>query len=60
MLNFKELRGGSWCNTSRSCRSAARGRGGSGDAHYDLGFRVVCLPHSQPNAQLLSEKDCHD
>ena len=52
MFNFKPLSGGSWFFNPRSCRSASRIFTVSGDANFDLGFRVVCLPRSQPNAQL--------
>jgi len=44
---YRLLRGGSWYNDPRGCRSASRG-----DAHPDsvfdsLGFRVCCLPQDQ-------------
>jgi formylglycine-generating enzyme required for sulfatase activity len=38
------LRGGSWGATPWDCRSASRTRGQPGDAYYNIGFRVVCLP----------------
>jgi formylglycine-generating enzyme required for sulfatase activity len=38
------LRGGSWDNDPRRCRSAYRGRSQPDDADYYVGFRVVCLP----------------
>ncbi|MBM5817491.1 MAG: hypothetical protein FJ083_13175 [Cyanobacteria bacterium K_Offshore_surface_m2_239] len=38
------LRGGSWCNFPRDCRSALRGRFRPDDADGSVGFRVVCLP----------------
>jgi formylglycine-generating enzyme required for sulfatase activity len=38
------LRGGSWYNFPRSCRSAYRGRLRPDNAYYHVGFRVVCLP----------------
>ncbi|MBM5817908.1 MAG: TIR domain-containing protein [Cyanobacteria bacterium K_Offshore_surface_m2_239] len=38
------LRGGSWFDGPRFCRSAHRFHGLPGNAHYDVGFRVVCLP----------------
>ena len=62
MLNFKPLRGGSWVRLAfRDCRSASRDRVVPVFAFDDdNGFRVVCLPRSQPNAQPPSEKDCHD
>jgi formylglycine-generating enzyme required for sulfatase activity len=40
----KLLRGGSWINIPRGCRSAFRGRGRPVDAYGLIGFRVVCLP----------------
>ena len=46
--------GGSWNFASWSFRSASR------IFHFDdLGFRVVCLPHSQPDARPPSEKELH-
>ncbi len=38
------LRGGSWYDVPRYCRSAYRLHGRPDDASYDVGFRVVCLP----------------
>jgi formylglycine-generating enzyme required for sulfatase activity len=38
------LRGGSWFNYPRSCRSAYRDHFQPDDAGYYVGFRVVCLP----------------
>jgi formylglycine-generating enzyme required for sulfatase activity len=38
------LRGGSWNDFPRFCRSAFRFHDQPGDAHYLVGFRVVCLP----------------
>ena len=38
------LRGGSWSADPRYCRSAYRDRYRPGDAYYNVGFRVVCLP----------------
>ena len=39
------LRGGSWGDDPRYCRSACRSHGRPGDAGADVvGFRVVCLP----------------
>jgi formylglycine-generating enzyme required for sulfatase activity len=40
----KLLRGGSWLNYPRFCRSACRGRNQPDDAYSNFGFRVVCLP----------------
>ena len=42
--NTRLLRGGSWNNFPRNCRSAYRGRDRPGDADDFVGFRVVCLP----------------
>jgi formylglycine-generating enzyme required for sulfatase activity len=39
---FKLLRGGSWYNNPRGCRSADRGRSVRGDAFLNVGFRVTC------------------
>jgi formylglycine-generating enzyme required for sulfatase activity len=38
------LRGGSWINFPRGCRSAYRNHGLPGYAGNYVGFRVVCLP----------------
>jgi len=38
------LRGGSWSFGPRYCRSAYRYHDGPGNAGYNFGFRVVCLP----------------
>ncbi|MFM7646624.1 MAG: formylglycine-generating enzyme family protein, partial [Cyanobium sp.] len=38
------LRGGSWYNNPRSCRSANRDLNQPGLANGNVGFRVVCLP----------------
>jgi formylglycine-generating enzyme required for sulfatase activity/RES domain-containing protein len=38
------LRGGSWGNYPRYCRSAFRSRSRPGNAISNVGFRVVCLP----------------
>jgi len=37
----KALRGGSWCNAARTCRSAARGRAEADKRNVDGGFRVA-------------------
>jgi formylglycine-generating enzyme required for sulfatase activity len=42
------LRGGSWINNRRICRSAYRNRFQPGNACDDIGFRVVCSPQEQP------------
>ena len=38
------LRGGSWDDLPRSCRSARRPHDQPGNADNHVGFRVVCLP----------------
>ena len=38
------LRGGSWNNNPRNCRSACRNHNQPGNANNNVGFRVVCLP----------------
>ncbi|MFN9695133.1 MAG: formylglycine-generating enzyme family protein [Synechococcaceae cyanobacterium] len=38
------LRGGSWYDDPRDCRSAYRNLARLADVTYDVGFRVVCLP----------------
>jgi len=42
--NIRLLRGGSWLNYPRNCRSANRNHGLPVNANNDVGFRVVCLP----------------
>ena len=41
---FRLLRGGSWCNLPRGCRSASRGLNRPAIRYDGLGFRVCCLP----------------
>ena len=41
------LRGGSWYIYPWFCRSAYRNLNQPGDANYDVGFRVVCLPQGR-------------
>ena len=44
--NTKVVRGGSWFNVPRNCRSASRNlnvRVVRGNVSYDIGFRVVCV-----------------
>ena len=43
------LRGGSWYNNPRYCRSACRDRGDPDGRDSDLGFRVCCLPPGLPS-----------
>ena len=38
------LRGGSWNNNPRNCRSAYRNHNDPGNVNNNVGFRVVCLP----------------
>ena len=38
------LRGGSWYDGPRFCRSAHRNHNQPVNAHFNVGFRVVCLP----------------
>ncbi|NBW63975.1 MAG: hypothetical protein EBR33_12875, partial [Synechococcaceae bacterium WB4_1_0192] len=38
------LRGGSWNNNPRNCRSAYRNHNQPDNANNNVGFRVVCLP----------------
>ncbi len=40
--NQKLLRGGSWSNYPRYCRSAYRSRNTPGLDYFHFGFRVVC------------------
>jgi hypothetical protein len=45
MIKTQPLRGGSWDDFPRYCRSAARIHDEPGFTDYDLGFRVVCTPN---------------
>ncbi|MFN9622316.1 MAG: SUMF1/EgtB/PvdO family nonheme iron enzyme [Cyanobacteriota bacterium] len=38
------LRGGSWFNEPRNCRSAYRNSNHPGNRNDNVGFRVCCLP----------------
>jgi formylglycine-generating enzyme required for sulfatase activity len=42
--NWRLLRGGSWINYPRSCRSAFRNDLHPVNRYYSVGFRVCCLP----------------
>ncbi|MFO0138080.1 MAG: formylglycine-generating enzyme family protein [Cyanobacteriota bacterium] len=42
--NVKLLRGGSWYNIPRNCRSAYRSHGHPDGRNNFIGFRVCCLP----------------
>ncbi|QYO68767.1 formylglycine-generating enzyme family protein [Leptolyngbya sp. 7M] len=44
----RSLRGGSWINDPRNCRSAFRGHGRPGGRNYSSGFRVVCRAARTP------------
>jgi hypothetical protein len=47
------LRGGSWNNNPRNCRSAYRNHNQPDNANNTVGFRVVCLPqHPSPSEPL--------
>ncbi|MGH9839081.1 MAG: SUMF1/EgtB/PvdO family nonheme iron enzyme [Blastocatellia bacterium] len=39
--HLRVLRGGSWNNNGRNCRSANRNRNGPGNRNNNIGFRVV-------------------
>ncbi len=41
---LRVLRGGSWLNTARRCRSAFRGHGTPDRRYCDVGFRLVFVP----------------
>ena len=41
---WRLLRGGSWNNNPRNCRSAHRNHNQPDNAINNVGFRVVCLP----------------
>ncbi|WP_416676628.1 SUMF1/EgtB/PvdO family nonheme iron enzyme [Egbenema bharatensis] len=40
--HFRLLRGGSWNNNPRNCRSANRNRNNPDNRNNNIGFRVVC------------------
>jgi hypothetical protein len=47
------LRGGSWNNNPRNCRSAYRNHNQPDNANNNIGLRVVCLPqHPSPSEPL--------
>ena len=46
--NFRLLRGGSWNNNPRNCRSAIRNRNQSANRNNNIGFRVACVAASAP------------
>jgi hypothetical protein len=47
------LRGGSWNNNPRNCRSAYRNHNQPDNANNNVGFRVVCLSqHPSPSEPL--------
>ena len=47
------LRGGSWNNNPRNCRSAYRNHNQPDNANNNVGFRVVCLPQHPPSLERL-------
>ena len=47
------LRGGSWNNNPRNCRSAYRNHNQPDNANNNIGFRVVCLPQHPPSTEPL-------
>jgi formylglycine-generating enzyme required for sulfatase activity len=46
-MKSRLLRGGSWSNGPRYCRSAYRSRNEPDFALGNVGFRVVCLPQGR-------------
>ncbi|MCP5045383.1 MAG: SUMF1/EgtB/PvdO family nonheme iron enzyme [bacterium] len=42
------VRGGSWINNARNCRSAYRNRNQPGNRNDKLGFRLASSSHSRP------------
>ncbi|WP_229425770.1 SUMF1/EgtB/PvdO family nonheme iron enzyme [Lusitaniella coriacea] len=40
------MRGGSWNNNPRNCRSANRNRNNPGNRNNNIGFRVACVAAS--------------
>ncbi len=49
------LRGGSWNNNPRNCRSAYRNHHQPGNVNNNVGLRVVCLPQHPSPSELLPE-----
>jgi hypothetical protein len=47
------LRGGSWNNNPRNCRSAYRNHNQPDNANNNVGFRVVCLPQHPSSTEPL-------
>ncbi|WP_148215647.1 formylglycine-generating enzyme family protein [Acaryochloris marina] len=45
-LDTTVLRGGSWNNNPRNCRSATRNRNKPDNQNNNVGFRVVCVSAS--------------
>ena len=50
---YRLLRGGSWDDLPRRCRSAVRVRDLPGLADYFVGLRVVCLPQGRSTSPLV-------
>ena len=42
--SYRVIRGGSWYDSARNCRSACRGIGYPSDTNFIVGFRVVLVP----------------
>ncbi len=53
LLENRLLRGGSWFNVPRNCRSAYRSSFHPVDRYDDVGFRVCCLPPGFPSWSLV-------
>ena len=47
------LRGGSWNNNPRNCRSAYRNHNEPDNANNNVGFRLVCLPQHPSRSEPL-------
>jgi formylglycine-generating enzyme required for sulfatase activity len=61
-IHSHTLRGGSWFNFPRNCRSARRclnHPGWYGDADDVIGFRVVCLPQEVKPTQVAIRGGSH-
>ncbi len=50
---WRLLRGGSWNNNPRNCRSAYRNHNQPDNANNNVGFRVVCLPQHPSSTEPL-------
>ena len=56
MIDYRLIRGGSWFNNPRYCRSVYRYHFQPADADYLVGFRVVCLSHDNDHTIQLEEQ----